>query len=398
MRRAPAEVARILEPPVDRVPARRARRDRRARRSATGRCATARTRSTAWRCGARRPGSSASSGPSSGRPTPHGQHLHGTARPSDGVSAAARRRTRGVAPGPAGPLGGPPMWPGAGSPWLPAGRLRDAQATPVPGLVALLASACAGAPRRPATPIRRRTPATTDPRRPRPSNRPPTPYDGVTYEDPGRQPVRRPDRGPGSRPSRSTSTPPRTPSPSATSATATGPIPASVRVEEWVNSFDQGYVAPEDGTFAILVDGGPTPFLDRGRGPAPDRAPGRDVRERARADAALTFVIDSPGSMAREDRLELVKDVARAARRGPAARRHRRRSSSFGDEARVVLPPTSAPRRRARSSTRSTPPAGAARRTRGRPPARLRAGPRVAHRERDRPGRPRVGRCRQRRR
>ena len=39
------------------------------------------------------------------------------------------------------------------------------------------------------------------------------------------------------------------------------PDPASVRVEEWVNAFDQGYPAPEDATFAIHVDGAPSPFL-----------------------------------------------------------------------------------------------------------------------------------------
>ena len=38
------------------------------------------------------------------------------------------------------------------------------------------------------------------------------------------------------------------------------PDPASVRVEEWVNAFAQGYRGPNDETFAILADGGPTPF------------------------------------------------------------------------------------------------------------------------------------------
>ena len=44
--------------------------------------------------------------------------------------------------------------------------------------------------------------------------------------------------------------------------TATSPIPASVRAEEFVNAFDQDYAAPTDGTFAISSDGGPSPFLD----------------------------------------------------------------------------------------------------------------------------------------
>jgi len=39
------------------------------------------------------------------------------------------------------------------------------------------------------------------------------------------------------------------------------PDPASVRVEEWVNFFDQGYTGPETGTFAIHADAVPAPFL-----------------------------------------------------------------------------------------------------------------------------------------
>ena len=35
-----------------------------------------------------------------------------------------------------------------------------------------------------------------------------------------------------------------------------------MRVEEWVNAFDQGYRAPPTTTFAIVADGGPTPFTE----------------------------------------------------------------------------------------------------------------------------------------
>ena len=70
------------------------------------------------------------------------------------------------------------------------------------------------------------------------------------------------------------------------------PDPASVRPDEWVNYFGQGYAPPETGAFAIHADGGPTPFLS-----------GREVLLRAgvsthavssarRPSAALTFVID----------------------------------------------------------------------------------------------------------
>ena len=36
----------------------------------------------------------------------------------------------------------------------------------------------------------------------------------------------------------------------------------SVRVEEYVNYFDGGYPAPEDSTFAVYADAGPTPYWD----------------------------------------------------------------------------------------------------------------------------------------
>ena len=34
----------------------------------------------------------------------------------------------------------------------------------------------------------------------------------------------------------------------------------SVRLEEFVNTFDYGYTAPTDSAFAVNLDGGPTPF------------------------------------------------------------------------------------------------------------------------------------------
>ena len=120
------------------------------------------------------------------------------------------------------------------------------------------------------------------------------------------------------------------------------PDPASVRVEEWVNAFDQGYPAPEDGTFAVHVDGGadpvPRPAARSCSGSASRRA---TSSERTRPDAALTFVIDTSGSMAREDRLELVKDSLRKLVHG-LGRGDSIAVVAFGDDARVVLPPTRA--------------------------------------------------------
>jgi Ca-activated chloride channel family protein len=80
----------------------------------------------------------------------------------------------------------------------------------------------------------------------------------------------------------------------------------SVRPEEYINAFDYGYDAPRSG-LEITVDGGPSPFDD-------DNilvrvgVQGEIVDDEDRGPAALTFVIDTSGSMDRDDRLGLVKD------------------------------------------------------------------------------------------
>ncbi|WP_148288470.1 vWA domain-containing protein [Ilumatobacter nonamiensis] len=80
----------------------------------------------------------------------------------------------------------------------------------------------------------------------------------------------------------------------------------SVRPEEYVNAFDYDYDAPRDG-LDISVDGGPSPFDD-------DNVlvrvgvQGEVVEDEDRGPAALTFVIDTSGSMDRDDRLGLVKE------------------------------------------------------------------------------------------
>ena len=85
------------------------------------------------------------------------------------------------------------------------------------------------------------------------------------------------------------------------------PDPDSIRVEEFVNFFDQGYARPEEEAFAIHVDGSPSPFGGANHWLMRVGLQGKSVFEEDRKDATLIFTIDVSGSMAREDRLELVK-------------------------------------------------------------------------------------------
>ena len=80
----------------------------------------------------------------------------------------------------------------------------------------------------------------------------------------------------------------------------------SVRVEEYVNFFDYDYVAPESG-LEFGIDGGPSPFNDethilRVGVQAAELLPSE------RPPVALTFVVDTSGSMNSPDRLGLVKE------------------------------------------------------------------------------------------
>ena len=80
----------------------------------------------------------------------------------------------------------------------------------------------------------------------------------------------------------------------------------AVRVEEFVNFFDQDYGEVCEGDFAIHADGAPSPF---GEGYHLLRigVQGREVSTHSRKPAHLVFVIDVSGSMRRENRLTLVK-------------------------------------------------------------------------------------------
>lgn len=84
------------------------------------------------------------------------------------------------------------------------------------------------------------------------------------------------------------------------------PPPESVRVEEYVNSFEYDYRAPNEG-LTVVADAGPSPFN-------PDNVilrlgvSAEEVRNSQRPDASLTFLIDTSGSMDRSDRMTVVKE------------------------------------------------------------------------------------------
>jgi len=88
---------------------------------------------------------------------------------------------------------------------------------------------------------------------------------------------------------------------------AEGALPPteSVRPEEYVNALTYDYRPPRHG-LDISIDGGPSPFND-------DNylvrigVQGEQVEDQDRPSVALTFVIDTSGSMDRDDRLGLVK-------------------------------------------------------------------------------------------
>jgi Ca-activated chloride channel family protein len=115
-----------------------------------------------------------------------------------------------------------------------------------------------------------------------------------------------------------------------------------VRVEEYINYFEQGYPNPSDHqAFGIYIDGGPAPFSTSERYQMLRvGVQGYEVPDEERKDASLTFVIDVSGSMDMDNRLGLVK-------RSLELLVERLRWSDqvsivvYGSEARIVLEPTS---------------------------------------------------------
>lgn len=84
------------------------------------------------------------------------------------------------------------------------------------------------------------------------------------------------------------------------------PPTEAVRVEEFVNAFDYDYDTPRRG-LEVSVDGGPSPFDD-------DNilvrvgVQAEVIADGERPPVALTFIVDTSGSMDRDNRLGLVKD------------------------------------------------------------------------------------------
>jgi Ca-activated chloride channel family protein len=115
----------------------------------------------------------------------------------------------------------------------------------------------------------------------------------------------------------------------------------SVRVEEYVNYFDQGYPnPPAHQAFGIYVDGAPAPFTQSERYQMLRVGiQGYEVPDYERKDASLTFVIDVSGSMDMDNRLGLVKRSLEllVEQLGP---RDTVGIVVYGSDARVLLDPT----------------------------------------------------------
>ncbi|MCX4575079.1 VWA domain-containing protein [Streptomyces sp. NBC_01571] len=116
------------------------------------------------------------------------------------------------------------------------------------------------------------------------------------------------------------------------------PDPATVRPEEFVNSFRQDYRRPEGNGFSVTVDGARTRDEDWSLVRV-GLATRTSAREGERPPAALTFVIDVSGSMGEPGRLDLAKDSL-----GVMTDQLRDDDSvalvTFSDEAETVLPMT----------------------------------------------------------
>jgi Ca-activated chloride channel family protein len=114
------------------------------------------------------------------------------------------------------------------------------------------------------------------------------------------------------------------------------PPAEAVRVEEFVNYFKYRYRTPDDGAFAIHVDGAESPFGGPKYKLIRIGIQARRVAAENRKPAALTFVIDTSGSMNRENRLGTVKKALHLLVEQLAAG-DKIAIVEYGSDARVVL-------------------------------------------------------------
>lgn len=120
---------------------------------------------------------------------------------------------------------------------------------------------------------------------------------------------------------------------------------STVRTEEFVNYFDQGYRSPKNGdTFAIHVDGTAAPFLATNQRIMRVGIQAERIDRNNRKAAHLTFVIDTSGSMEEDGKLELVKQSLRTMVNNLRAD-DEVAIVSFSDTAEVVLGATPAKQR-----------------------------------------------------
>jgi Ca-activated chloride channel family protein len=121
------------------------------------------------------------------------------------------------------------------------------------------------------------------------------------------------------------------------------PEEAAVRIEEFVNAFEYDYPAPQDDDFAILTEMVASPHRE-GFHLLRIGLQAREVSDSDRAAANLVFVIDTSASMAKDDKLRLVKDGLRELV-GRLGERDKVAIVAYRSAAEVVLPPTSGDRK-----------------------------------------------------
>jgi Ca-activated chloride channel family protein len=121
------------------------------------------------------------------------------------------------------------------------------------------------------------------------------------------------------------------------------PPDEAVRVEEYVNYFEQDYAPPAEGqgAFSIHLEGAPSPYGGERHYMVRVGLKGYEMPPEQRKDAVLTFVIDVSGSMDLENRLGAVKEALRLLI-GQLRPTDKVGIVVYGSNAHVILEPTSA--------------------------------------------------------